>query len=341
MDAVELTITETSVGVDLVESSIELTVTGQVGPQGPPGATGATGATGPAGPTGATGPTGPTGATGPKGDTGNPGPTGATGPTGPTGATGPAGPVVPLNDLTDVDTTGVADGNALTFDSGTATWVPAALDAADVGAVPAGDAWLLDEGNDSTTLEVNRLLVDVDPGSPAGALSSGFGVRFLADSEDRARLTPAGIIGASDGVTLDYWLAALDGILRILVPGAGLSIGGFADQDAFIEFKFGALGANDGPQVIAHEGNPNDDSVVAHPASLLFDYTNGQPWWTDDGTTWNQIVHGALDAATTSAPGVVELATSDEAVAGTDTARAVTPAALAAALARLAFFTAR
>lgn len=253
---------------------------------------------------GPAGPTGSAGATGATGATGPAGPTGATGPTGPTGATGPTGPTGPA------------------------------------GTVP-DNVWLLDEGNDSTTLEVNRLLVDVDPESPAGALSSGFGVRFLADSEDRARLTPAGIIGASDGVTLDYWLAALDGILRILVPGAGLSIGGFADQDAFIEFKFGALGANDGPQVIAHEGNPNDDSVVAHPASLLFDYTNGQPWWTDDGTTWNQIVHGALDAATTSAPGVVELATSDEAVAGTDTARAVTPAALAAALAPLAFFTAR
>lgn len=38
----------------------------------------------------------------------------------------------------------------------------------------------------------------------------------------------------------------------------------------------------------------------------------------------------AIDAATTSAAGIVELATSAEAIAGTDTARAVTPAALAA-----------
>jgi hypothetical protein len=42
-------------------------------------------------------------------------------------------------------------------------------------------------------------------------------------------------------------------------------------------------------------------------------------------------------SATTSAAGVVELATSAEAIAGTDTARAVTPAALAAATAVLVY----
>jgi len=43
-----------------------------------------------------------------------------------------------------------------------------------------------------------------------------------------------------------------------------------------------------------------------------------------------------VDQATTSAPGIVELATNAEAVAGVDAERAVTPAALAAALAGLA-----
>lgn len=46
------------------------------------------------------------------------------------------------------------------------------------------------------------------------------------------------------------------------------------------------------------------------------------------------VAHAPAPAqATTSAQGIVELATSAEAIAGTDTERAVTPAALAAALA--------
>lgn len=118
------------------------------GPAGATGATGSTGSTGPAGAAGAAGATGATGATGadstvpgPQGIQGVPGADGAagaagpagangidgaTGATGPTGLTGPAGPIVPLDDLTDVDTTGVTNGQVLTYATATAKWIAAA-----------------------------------------------------------------------------------------------------------------------------------------------------------------------------------------------------------------------
>lgn len=128
--------------------------TGATGPQGPKGDTGDTGPVGPQGPIGLTGPTGPQGPQGLKGDTGDTGPQGPIGLTGPQGPqgiqgeTGPAGPTGPqgpqgiqgiqgetgpqgpagdlgtavLDDLQDVDTTGVATDDILAF-NGT-NWVP-------------------------------------------------------------------------------------------------------------------------------------------------------------------------------------------------------------------------
>lgn len=116
--------------------------TGDTGPQGPQGLTGATGETGPIGPqgpqgdTGDTGPQGPqgiqgeTGPQGPQGEVGPQGPQGETGPQGPQGIQGETGPQGPagdlgsavLDDLSDVDTTGVATDDILAFDG--TNWVP-------------------------------------------------------------------------------------------------------------------------------------------------------------------------------------------------------------------------
>ena len=131
--------------------------TGVTGAAGPVGSQGATGAQGPAGTNGADGIQGPTGATGPQGPAGSNGAdgtvgaTGATGAAGPagadgaagangaTGATGPPGDIsgLELNDLSDVDTvTDPADPDDVLAWDGT-NWTPAALTAADTGAIPA------------------------------------------------------------------------------------------------------------------------------------------------------------------------------------------------------------
>jgi len=56
-----------------------------------------------------------------------------------------------LDGLTDVDTTGVADGEVLTFDSGTGTWVPSA----------AGSGTLTQAEKDNLELELKLDLTDV------------------------------------------------------------------------------------------------------------------------------------------------------------------------------------
>lgn len=96
---------------------------GDTGEQGERGPQGPKGDTGPAGPTGPKGDTGEQGEQGPKGDTGPTGPKGDTGEQGPKGDTGERGPTGPQGDPTTVNG---KTGASIT------------LDAADVGALPAG-----------------------------------------------------------------------------------------------------------------------------------------------------------------------------------------------------------
>jgi len=110
--------------------------TGATGPQGDAGsagAVGATGATGPQGDAGSAGSAGATGSTGPTGPAGDNGGLGATGATGPQGATGSVGA---LDDLTDVTITTPSDGQVLTYDDDTSTWVNE--DATGGGGTPGG-----------------------------------------------------------------------------------------------------------------------------------------------------------------------------------------------------------
>ena len=103
---------------------------GADGPQGDPGPTGPAGPDGPQGLPGDTGPEGPQGVQGEQGLPGDPGADGppgadgAQGPQGEIGPTGPAGPIVPLDDLTNVDTTGKNDGDTVIWDGGQGLWIP-------------------------------------------------------------------------------------------------------------------------------------------------------------------------------------------------------------------------
>jgi hypothetical protein len=68
-----------------------------------------------------------------------------------------------LAQLRDVDTTGVADGDALTYDSGTATWVPAAGGGG--GGAPTDADYLVGTANGSLSAEI---VVGTSPGGELG-----------------------------------------------------------------------------------------------------------------------------------------------------------------------------
>lgn len=108
---------------------------GDTGNTGPKGDTGEQGERGLQGPKGDTGPTGPAGPTGPKGDTGEQGEQGPKGDTGPTGPKGDTGEQGPKGDTGDRGPTG-PQGNPTTVNGKTGASIT--LDAADVGALPAG-----------------------------------------------------------------------------------------------------------------------------------------------------------------------------------------------------------
>ena len=177
--------------------------TGVTGAAGPVGSQGATGAQGPAGTNGADGIQGPTGATGPQGPAGSNGAdgtvgaTGATGAAGPagadgaagangaTGATGPPGDIsgLELNDLSDVDTvTDPADPDDVLAWDGT-NWTPAALTAADTGAIPES---LIDAKGDVIVGTANdtaaRLAVGADGQVLTADSTQTAGVKWAAPS---------------------------------------------------------------------------------------------------------------------------------------------------------------
>jgi hypothetical protein len=85
--------------------------------------------------------------------------------TGPGGLGGSAS-IPALDDLTDVDTTGVADGDTIVFDSGSGTWVPGSGGTSTGGMVPyyiaADDTFtvpLYKQALFKDTIEVDGILV--------------------------------------------------------------------------------------------------------------------------------------------------------------------------------------
>jgi hypothetical protein len=114
-----------------------------LGGEGPPGPEGAQGPPGPQGSPGPQGATGATGATGPAGAAGSAGSQGAKGDKGDTGDTGPAGAdgATTLAALTDVDETGLANGQGLIYNSTSGKWEAATLPGASVDSWQAMDSY--------------------------------------------------------------------------------------------------------------------------------------------------------------------------------------------------------
>lgn len=91
---------------------------GSQGPQGYQGPIGTQGSTGAQGAQGYQGATGPQGSIGPQGSAGAQGATGAQGPQGETGT------VSALDDIPDVNVSSATDGQVLTYELSTDTWIP-------------------------------------------------------------------------------------------------------------------------------------------------------------------------------------------------------------------------
>lgn len=194
-----------------------------VAPTGPTGSTGDIGPTGPTGPTGVSGSLDTVGsATPPSSPTlgdiwfndvsgslfvyyedsdgsqwveiGGPiGPTGPTGPQGIQGITGPTGPTGPnsLATLTDVDTTGVVDGNALIYDAALGEWIPGegggkfTISETPPSEAEAGDVWF-----NSTTGKTYIYYVDYDNDQWVEIASTAVGYLELNQLNDTSINTP-------------------------------------------------------------------------------------------------------------------------------------------------------
>ena len=172
--------------------------TGVTGAAGPVGSQGATGAQGPAGTNGADGIQGPTGATGATGAAGPAGADGAAGANGATGATGPPGDIsgLELNDLSDVDTVTdpPATDDVLAWDG--TLWTPAALTAADTGAIPAS---LIDAKGDvivgTAADTAARLAVGADGQVLTADSAETSGVKWAAPAGDDTGYSRSFLLG--------------------------------------------------------------------------------------------------------------------------------------------------
>jgi len=343
--------------------------TGPAGPTGATGAQGPQGPTGPQGPQGADstvpGPEGPQGATGPAGPTGATGATGATGPTGATGSTGPQGPqgspgtstiivgeVATVGDLPPASSVTVGHGYIVTADGD--LWTSTGTAWIDVGQIvgpqgptgptgatgPAGSTGATGPagptGATGSTGATGATGPQGDPGAAGGSLLSAFWTYATATTSPPSN----GQIRTNTGLT-QLWVAEIDtdgfdrafGLTipvtgnKILVRAANgtdmnLTITGTpTDNGTWWTFPISV----DSGAVTKGARTQLNFMVAPVPTSRRIDTT--APLTGGGDLTADRTL--AVSAATTSASGVAELATTAETDAHTDTVRAVTPAGLA------------
>lgn len=169
----------------------------------------------------------------------------------------------------------------------------------------------------ASTANVN-LTTDVDAGSTFDGVALVEGDLILLKNQTTATqngvyVVPAALGTASRSTSFDTWAEFVGSIINVTAgsAGAGLSFrctvnsGGTVGSDNITYVQFGTTLAT--PVSLAN-GGTGEITAAAAFASLK-------------------------QAATETATGVVELATTAEVVTGTDTSRAVTPAGVAAALA--------
>lgn len=221
---------------------------------------------------------------------------GATGATGPQGPQGDPGVVDVLNDIDDVTITSVADNEVLAYDSGTSEWINQT--AAEAGLATSGhnhDATYQPLDSDLTAIAA---LTTTSFGRSLLQAANAAALRTLADSPSNAEAVLDAIIDAKGDLIVG---SAADTPARLAVGTNGQIL--VADSAEATGIKWAA--ASGGGDLLA-ANNLSDVAVAA--------------------TAFSNIKQAATETAT----GVVELATTTEATTGTDTARAVTAAGVKA-----------
>lgn len=254
------------------------------------GATGATGPTGAAGATGATGATG-TGATGATGPTG---PSGATGPTGPSGADGAAGATGP----TGTGATGATGPTGATGATGSGASSVSGL--SDLQVVETSDSVYTITGGYHKMLDSSGIYMPTLLSSGTVTKSSGTASDTIRFAVNATSGTPILVARIGTGITLANYSCS----------GVTCTSGNaFLAGDHPLATGVVTSGANEAPTDLRSLG----ESV---------EYLAGTNV-TKTGRTFS------VETGSDTISGVVELAIASEVTTGTDTARAVTPNALA------------
>lgn len=182
-----------------------------------------------------------------------------------------------LDDLGDVDTTGVADGNVLTFDSGTSEWVAAAptgggsLDVEDEGVSEATGVTVLNfTGAGVTATDAGGGTVDVDIPGGAGSAWTKYLDNALTATTGFTTLT--GTWGAGSGQIAQTGTAAQYNRLYYATRTAR-ALGAIQCE---VRYDGGGSGATRGVGILCnHNGAGNSASFSVFLVT------------TDTGATWN------------------------------------------------------
>lgn len=260
-----------------------------------------TAAFGSEGPAGEKGDKGDTGATGPKGDTGDTGPKGDVGPQGPIGPQGPQGIQGPRGDQGVQGLKGDKGDPGPQGPQGIATHIKA-------------------NGTGLNYDTVEDLYREHPSGMPGEAYLVGPDSYLYVWNTDRNQWEAVGKLGALP-----------DNVKEMIDDSKTEAIN---ESNAYTDNKVAALG-----KVFNYKGRV--DTVADLPATgedtdlwlvgLEADPDKAEYFW--DGAEWEYLGNTSnQNYATIDAPGIIELATKEETLTGTDAAKAITPYTLKAGL---------
>jgi len=226
-----------------------------------------------------------------------------------------------LDDLGDVNASGATDKQVLKWDAGTGKWVAATDNAITSGAMQADKKTLRltdAEGNnvDTDISSVNPVFDNTGTGLSATDMASAITEAAASLPNDASETTK----GIAEIATSAEATAGTDD-LRIMTPKKVKEV---------VDAATGGLGSGDvtGGANVGTGADVFKQENASHVLEMRGINGTGAISTAVNGDN----IDVSVASATTTAEGVVELATNAEATAGTDTTRAVTPAGVAAAM---------
>jgi Concanavalin A-like lectin/glucanases superfamily len=215
-----------------------------------------------------------------------------------------AAPSSTLDALTDVDTTGVVDGNALVYDAGTSTWVPGAGGGGGGGAEPDGDPYWLNvvallrfDGTDASTTIIDQ----------TGRVWTAFGNAQLDTTDKQFGVSSLLLDGTGDYISTvhDAVLSVGSGDFTIEAwikrNGVGSTdmISNKRDASSAEEhsFSIGGSGTDKLSAVLFASGSPV--VTLVSTTSIINDGLWHHVAFTREGTTCRIFLDGVLEASGT------------------------------------------